>query len=212
MAGIGGLFGSAFNPVNIMQLAAGPVGWASLAARVIMQAVGQQVIQSLGQKLGLPQGVIDMAKTAFGAASGGSPLSIGDAATQIGGSFGLSAAEQGAFARDLGQQAEDIAQKLFTASREGSDRAKTEGSRNGKVGSGNWLRAIAEAMAASMDSKIEEMQSLAKTYDGQSKDNKSTKTMTDLQVATQEFSYIMQSTTNMIKTIGEGLSTMARKG
>ncbi|MGK6318087.1 hypothetical protein [Sphingomonas sp. DT-204] len=207
-----GLTGSLFNPISLAQVAMGPAGWASLAARVVMQAVGQQIIQSLGQKLGLPQGVIDMAKTAFSSAAGGSPLSIGDAVGQIGGNYGMTAAAQGALTRELTNQAENIAEKLFTASREGSDRAKTEGSRNGKVGSGNWLRAIAEVMASSMDNKIEEMQSLAQTYDSQSKDNKSTQTMTDLQVATQEFSYIMQSTTNMIKTIGEGLSTMARKG
>lgn len=218
MSFLGGLTGSLFNPISLAQVAMGPAGWASLAARVVMQAVGQQIIQSLGQKLGLPQGVIDLAKTAFSTAAGGagglggSPLSIGDAVGQVASGSGMTAAAQGALTRELTDQAENIAEKLFTASREGSDRAKTEGSRNGKVGSGNWLRAIAEAMAASMDSKIEEMQSLAKTYDGQSKDNKSTKTMTDLQVATQEFSYIMQSTTNMIKTIGEGLSTIARKG
>ncbi len=208
---IGGFLGSVVNPVSLMQLAMGPAGWASLAVRTLGAAIGQQVLQQLGEKLGLPQGVIDIAKSSFSAAVGGAPASIADAVSTVGNGI-FSPAQQGAMTRELSQQAENIAEKLFTASREGSDRAKTEGSRNGKVGSGNWLRAIAEVMAQSMDSKIEEMQSLAQTYDSQSKNNKSTKTMTDLQVATQEFSYIMQSTTNMIKTIGEGLSTMARKG
>ncbi len=208
---IGGVLGSVVNPVSLMQLAMGPAGWASLAVRTLGAAIGQQVLQQLGEKLGLPQGIIDIAKSSFSAAVGGAPASIADAVSTVGNGI-FSPAQQGAMTRELSQQAENIAEKLFTASREGSDRAKTEGSRNGKVGSGNWLRAIAEVMAQSMDSKIEEMQSLAQTYDSQSKNNKSTKTMTDLQVATQEFSYIMQSTTNMIKTIGEGLSTMARKG
>lgn len=208
---IGGVLGSVVNPVSLMQLAMGPAGWASLAVRTLGAAIGQQVLQQLGEKMGLPQGIIDIAKSSFSAAVGGAPASIADAVSTVGNGI-FSPAQQGAMTRELSQQAENIAEKLFTASREGSDRAKTEGSRNGKVGSGNWLRAIAEVMAQSMDSKIEEMQSLAQTYDSQSKNNKSTKTMTDLQVATQEFSYIMQSTTNMIKTIGEGLSTMARKG
>lgn len=208
---IGGVLGSVVNPVSLMQLAMGPAGWASLAVRTLGAAIGQQVLQQLGEKLGLPQGIIDIAKSSFSAAVGGAPASIADAVSTVGNGI-FSPAQQGTMTRELSQQAENIAEKLFTASREGSDRAKTQGSRNGKVGSGNWLRAIAEVMAQSMDSKIEEMQSLAQTYDSQSKNNKSTKTMTDLQVATQEFSYIMQSTTNMIKTIGEGLSTMARKG
>ena len=71
---------------------------------------------------------------------------------------------------------------------------------------------VAEVRSANYSFSRQRLGSSAQTYDSQSKNNKSTKTMTDLQVATQEFSYLMQSTTNMIKTIGEGLSTMARKG
>lgn len=210
---IGGLFKSFINPMTLAQLAMGPAGWASLAAKMIVSAVGQQVIQLLGQKLGLPQGMIDIAKTAFSAASGGANIgSIEQTVAEVAAGIGASAMQEGQMARQATQAAENIAEKLFQASREGSERAKTDGAKDGKAGKGNWLRAIAEVMAASMDKKIEEMQQLAKAYDSQSKDNKSTKTMTDLQVATQEFSYLMQSTTNMIKTIGEGLSTMARKG
>jgi isopenicillin N synthase-like dioxygenase len=213
MSFLSGIMKSVINPMTIAQLAMGPAGWASLAARMIIQAVGQQVIQLLGQKLGLPQGMIDIAKTAFSASTGGvNGQTIGEAVQQATEGLGFSPMQQGQIARDMSQKAENIAEKLFQASREGSERAKTDGAKDGKTGKGNWLRAIAEVMAASMDKKIEEMQQLAQAYDSQSKDNKSTKTMTDLQVATQEFSYLMQSTTNMIKTIGEGLSTMARKG
>ncbi|NLS25187.1 hypothetical protein S2M10_01500 [Sphingomonas sp. S2M10] len=208
---LSGLTRSLVNPISLASLAMGPAGWASLAVRTLGAAIGQQVLQQLGEKLGLPQGMIDIAKSTFSTAIGGAPGSIADAVSTVGSGI-FSPAEQGAMAREMSNQADSIAEKLFTASREGSDRAKTDSSREGKIGSGNWLRAIAEVMAQSMDGKIEEMQSLAQTYDSQSKSNKSTKTMTDLQVATQEFSYIMQSTTNMIKTIGEGLSTMARKG
>lgn len=211
MSLLGGLTRSLVNPISLASLAMGPAGWASLAVRTLGAAIGQQVLQQLGEKLGLPQGMIDIAKSSFSASIGGAPSSIADAVSTVG--YGvLSPSEQGAMTREMSQQAENIAENLFAASREGSDRAKTEGSREGRAGSGNWLRAIAEVMAQSMDAKIDEMQSLAQTYDSQSKNNKSTKTMTDLQVATQEFSYLMQSTTNMIKTIGEGLSTMARKG
>jgi hypothetical protein len=211
MGFLSGILRSVINPMTLAQLAMGPAGWASLAMRTIGTAIAQQVIQQLGQRLGLPQSMISMAQMAFSAASGtqGFPTTVDGAVRQLAQQFNLSPTEQGQLARSANNDINTFAERMFEASRTGKQRAQTEGSREGK---GNWLRQLAEAMAAIMDSKMQEMSDLAKTYDGQSKDNKSTKTMTDLQVATQEFSYLMQSTTNMIKTIGEGLSTMARKG
>lgn len=161
MSLLGGLSRSLVNPISLASLATGPAGWASLAVRTLGAAIGQQGLQQLGEKLGLPLGMIDIAKSSFGAAVDGVPGSIADAVSTVG--YGiLCPSEQGAMTREMSQQAENIAENLFAASREGSDRAKTEGSREGRAGSGNWLRAIAEVMAQSMDAKIDEMQSRAR--------------------------------------------------
>jgi hypothetical protein len=57
-----GITSSLINPVSLAQLAMGPAGWASLAMRTIGAAIAKEVIQQLGQQLGLPQGVINMAR------------------------------------------------------------------------------------------------------------------------------------------------------
>jgi putative effector of murein hydrolase len=70
MSFLGGIMKSLVNPMSLMQLAMGPAGWASLAMKTIGSQIAMQVIQKLGQQLGLPQPMIDMAQAAFANASG----------------------------------------------------------------------------------------------------------------------------------------------
>ncbi|WP_010542926.1 hypothetical protein [Sphingomonas elodea] len=72
------------------------------------------------------------------------------------------------------------------------------------------LSLMRNALAAAMDQKISDMDSLSRSLDKQGK-NRSPKTSTDLTVAGQEFGYLMSTTSTVIKTIGEGLNSMARK-
>lgn len=207
---LGGLMGSAFNPVTAMtQLAMGPAGWASLAVQVLGSAIGKQVIQQLGQQLGLPQGMINMAQNAFAAGTGtiGGPATIAEAVSQLAQAFNLSPTEQGELQRSAEQDSRDMFEKLSESFKSGKEMAESR-----KAGSGkrSWLQVIADSMAEALDKKVEDMDKMAKALDKQGS-NKSVKASTDLQVAGQEFSYLMNASSTVIKTIGEGLSSMARK-
>jgi len=74
----------------------------------------------------------------------------------------------------------------------------------------SWLQAIADSMSAVLDKKVADMDQMSRSLDKQGS-NKSVKASTDLQVAGQEFSYLMNASSTVIKTIGEGLSGMSRK-
>ena len=52
MSFLGGIMKSVVNPMTLAQLAMGPAGWASIAAKAVMSAVAQQVIQKVGDQLG----------------------------------------------------------------------------------------------------------------------------------------------------------------
>lgn len=208
---LGGLMGSVFNPVTAMtQLAMGPAGWASLAVQLLGSAIGKQVIQQLGQQLGLPQGMINLAQNAFAAGTGtiGGPSTIADAVSQLGQAFNLSPAQQGELQRAAEQDSRDMFEQLADAFKSGKDMAEAKKAAAG--GKRSWLQVIADSMAEALDKKVEDMDKMAKALDKQGS-NKSVKASTDLQVAGQEFSYLMNASSTVIKTIGEGLSSMARK-
>ncbi|MGK6354136.1 hypothetical protein ACMGDH_02790 [Sphingomonas sp. DT-207] len=207
---LGGLMGSVFNPVTAMtQLAMGPAGWASLAVQLLGSAIGKQVIQQLGQQLGLPQGMINMAQNAFSAGTGtiGGPATIAEAVSQLGQAFNLSPAEQGELQRSAEQDSREMFEQLSEAFKSGKDMAEAKKTAGGKR---SWLQVIADSMAEALDKKVEDMDKMAKALDKQGS-KKSVKASTDLQVAGQEFSYLMNASSTVIKTIGEGLSSMARK-
>lgn len=211
MSFLSGIMSSVINPATLMQLAMGPAGWASLAARMIGSAIAQQVIQQLGQQMGLPQGMIDLAKTGFAAASGtqGMPSTITEAVSQLAEQYGLSAIQQGELSRAANTDANTMFEKLAEAFKSGHDRAESQKGRSGKSGR-SWLQVIADSMAEALDKKVQDMDKMAQALDKQGS-NKSVKASTDLQVAGQEFSYLMNASSTVIKTIGEGLAAMARK-
>jgi len=204
-----GITSSLINPISLAQLAMGPAGWASLAMRTIGAAIAKEVIQQLGQQLGLPQGVINMAENAFSAATGtmGGPASIAEAVAGLAQQFGLSPSQQGELTRAAQNDSRDMFEKLAEAFQAGKEKAEAKkSSKDGR----SWLQAIADSMSTVLDKKVEDMDKMAQALDKQGT-NRSTKSSTDLQVAGQEFSYLMNSTSTVIKTIGEGLSGMARK-
>ena len=215
MSFLSGIMKSVINPATLMQLAMGPAGWASIAAKAVMTAVAQQVIQQLGQQLGLPPAIINMAQQAFAQASGQpgiGKLNLGEVIGNLAQDFNLSPMQAGELQRAAEFDIQDIVKNMAAAAKEGNEKGDRVGSK-GKGGS--FMRRIAEAMAKAMDGKIEEMEGLAKKMDAVKHEkgkSDSTQINTDLTVATQEFSMMMQATANIIKTIGEGLSTAARKG
>ena len=208
-----GMAKSLINPMSLMQLAMGPAGWASLAMKTIGSQIAMQVIQKLGQELGLPPAAINLAQSAFASASGQPGLAQQNIRETIGGivrDLNLSAMDQGKLERAVEFDIQNMLKDLVKAAKNGNDKA--ERGRGDKGGS--FMRRIAEAMALVMDGQIKEMEGLAKKMDAVKHDKvktDSTQIQTDLTVATQEFNMTMQATSNMIKTIGEGLAAMARK-
>lgn len=207
MSFLGNIVRSVVNPVSLMQVAMGPAGWAALAARTIGAAIGQELIKAIGQKFGLPQGMIDLAQSGFAAATGtqGGARTISGAVGELVDRFGLSPFQQGQLTRAATNDMKDMFFKLQDAVKE----AKEKSEARGKAGR-SWLQAIADSLAVALDAKVKDMDTLAKSLDKQGS-NRSVKSSTDLTVAGQEFSYLMSATSSVIKTIGEGLGAMARK-
>ncbi|MHA6316177.1 hypothetical protein ACXYN8_00750 [Altererythrobacter sp. CAU 1778] len=204
-----GIARSLVNPVNLASLAMGPAGWANLAMRTIGSQIAMNALQQIGQRMGLPQPMIDLAQASFANQMGMPGLArqnVREAVSAFASESNLSLRDQASLERAANDDLNNLIFKLGEAMTEGKERAKSAGSK----GKGSWLQKIADAMARALDSKIQDMDTMARALDKQGK-NRSIKASTDLQVAGQEFSYLMQSTSTVIKTIGEGLSTMARK-
>jgi len=160
MSGVmSGVLGSVLSPAGLAQISMGPPGWASLAAQTIGSQIGLNVLQQLGEKMGLPQPVIDLAQAAFGSAIGQPGLArenIGQAVSGFTKQMNLSPSEAGRLTRELEGTAdksmanlqkivETFAKKLL----EGPDggEKKEEG--------GSILLRIARALGALMDQKME---------------------------------------------------------
>ena len=71
---------------------------------------------------------------------------------------------------------------------------------------GSWLKAIAEVIGKRLDSAAAKIKS-----DSDSLNWESPKASSDFQAETQEFNLLMNTLTNAIKTMGEALTTAARK-
>lgn len=207
MSLVGGLIRSVVNPATIGQLLMGPAGWASLAIRTIGAAVGQQLIQQLGQRLGLPQGVINFAQNAFAAASGtqGMPQTIAGAVGQLAQQFNLSPAQQGALERSARNDLNSMLQDLV-----GSDEFKSAKSGGGK----GFLEKIAVALGQALDRKMNKAASLADQIgrQGDSSQSKLGELNGKMAATSQEISILSNALNNTIKTIGEAEATIARKG
>jgi len=198
----GGILSNVINPTNLAMLAMGPGGWAAMAAKTLMSAVGQQVIQQLGEKLGLPQSTIDLAQGAFCASMGdtrGATQNIGQVVQGIADRTGASPFEAASAERDLN----DIVDKMSTNLAE-SREAKEAKASGGK----SWLMAIAEALGRTSDKLAKEMDDMSKTLgEGENKSSQNLK----FGAKSQEFSQFFSSANTVIKTLGEALSQGARK-
>ena len=199
MSFLGGILKSVINPATLMQLAMGPAGWASIAMKAVISAVGQQVIQQLGQQLGLPQSIISLAQNAFSAASGGqgAPSSIPQLAAQ----FGLSAMQEGQLQRSVDNAVNDMVSSLG----EGKDFKEAK-----STGGKSWIMAIAEALGKQADKLAKEMDDMsAKLGSGDEKSRASDNLK--FGAKSQEFSMFFSSANTVIKSIGEALASGARK-
>ena len=196
-------------------LLGGPIGMmAAQLAKQVMVSIVDQVIDSLpiDQSLkdilqaGFHAGIGDVpgalqnineAIEAFGQEAGGSPSDIGQM--------------QGA-ADDFRGEMEDFFSNLVQTiidSADDNDDGSTVASSRGGGRTGNapgWLYAIAEVMGKKLDETAHNMADLAEKVDSEDPS-----TATDFQVASQQFSIIMNTTSTALKAIGEGMVSAARK-
>ena len=218
MSFLSGIMKSIINPATLMQLAMGPAGWASLAMRTIGMAIAQQVIQQIGQKLGLPPAIISMAQQAFSAAAGqpGAGVStIAEAVSQFAQQTGLSPADAG----NAERQSNVLLDKFVKDSLEGNGGEESPSALTGGKAE-SFLVAFAKALGKTMDSKMNRMMDVSKQIDKetQAANNSGGKKQavigelsSTLQGLGQELSFISQAAANSIKSIGEAASAMARK-
>lgn len=206
MSFLGGIMKSIINPATLMQLAMGPAGWASIAAKAVMTAVAQQVIQKLGQELGLPPIVINMAQQAFAQSAGlqnpGSSIpSLRDTLSSIGQSGNFSPTDMGSAER-LAHEGVDRIFGQMTESKEFKE-AKAGGGKS-------WLMAIAEALGRTADKLAKEMDDMSQklgTGDEKSKASDNLK----FGAKSQEFNQFFSAANTVIKGLGEALASGARK-
>jgi hypothetical protein len=198
-----------FNPVNLVSQAAlaAATGGTSLFAQMAMQLasqIGQQVIQQMGQELGLPQSAIDLAQGAFAGSLGdyqGVSQNLQEAASSFAGAAGASPAEQGEYSREVTNSVDDLVSHM-------ADGDDVKAARSGGRGGGqSWLMALAEALGKKLDKMADDMASMADQIT-----DKTPSLTAKFGAKSQEFSILMNATTNAIKSVGEGLANSARKG
>ncbi|MGB7418508.1 MAG: hypothetical protein WA918_04965 [Erythrobacter sp.] len=216
---IGGIF-NAVNPLSSLALvAAGPAGWMALATKTMLSAVGQQVIQRIGQQLGLPQGVIDLAQSQFASNIGdnrGARLNIREAASALADQFNLTPRQEGELRRAGDSMMDNLNRMLMDRMRESGDQ-ESQAAQSGGAGQKSLLMKIAVAMGQLLDRKMTEMGGLTDDIGrlgtiNNSNQSKLGELTGKLQGLGQEVNMLSNAMTNTIKSIGEANTTIARKG
>jgi hypothetical protein len=229
---IGGIFKSLINPMSLMQLAMGPAGWASLAMKMATQQLASMVIQQIGQKMGLPASMISAAQAAFGQASGigsnGDFSLNGFSARSMDAMLknaGFSATERGSIIRDMQKQVQDQVKNEMKDSIQdfinNINRERTNKKLNSDIkavmnGKGSILMKLAIALGQIADQKMNDMAKKAEQIGNMGKieagnQSKFSQMNAELSALGQEFGIISQAMNNVLKSIGEGASTVARK-
>lgn len=205
MSFLSGILKSVINPATLMQLAMGPAGWASLAMKTIGTAILQQVIQQVGQQLGLPPAILNMAQQAFSAASGQpfNPLGVAGAVEQFGQMINASPAEIGDAQRGANDVVKQMVDSILKRARDGG------ADEDGASGPQSRLMKLAKAMGKLLDKKMDQMIAVGDKMD---KADKQGSLSAQMQALGQELGMISNALNNTIKSIGESNTTLARKG
>ena len=193
--GIGSIVNTALRVAPIMM---GPAGLATIAARQFMAQAGMNILQNVGQRLGLPQPVIDMAQASFAASAGMPGLARQNMFQAAMGLPNMNANEAGMLSR----QVDSALDRLVGSLSEGKDAKEARASGRGK----SWIMALASALGKKLDAKAAQVENLANAIN-----DKKPSTTAKFGAAAQEFSILMNAATTAIKTLGEASAGMARK-
>jgi Type III secretion needle MxiH, YscF, SsaG, EprI, PscF, EscF len=174
--------------LNVASMAFPQLKMATALLGMFSQAATQGIQAGLSQatqQLGLPKFIADMVSKELQKVLGGAAQGAG---------------EQDAAGKSFIEQlAQGIAKSL-------GDELEKSGASAG-TGKKGWLRAMAEALGNIANKAAKELEQMGQ---GITKDDP--KKLTEYQAATQEFSLLMNTFTNAIKTIGEGNANATRKG
>ena len=212
---VGGIFDVAATAIGGMF--GGPIG-AMIAqlAKQVMTAVVDKVIDQLPTD----QSTKDLLQTAFHAGMGDTAGAIQNArefVDDMAQQTGASPSDQADAQRSV-NDFQDAMQQLLTQmvqqndennqDSKGSDAPVQRGGTAAQGGGGGkgWLWAIAEALGKQCNQLADEMQQKADSLDA-----KDPKSVAEFQTITQQFSLLMNTTTNAIKSLGEAMANTARK-
>jgi hypothetical protein len=203
MSGIGGILGGGNilgSLLNVASMFFPPLQMAGALFNMLGSAVGQAIngaLNQLQQESGLPKFIGDAVKQALQEALGGSQQATDPAAQQqVNEQFGDQMKQ---FVENLVRQVvEDVKQERENQAGEGAGAAS---------GKGGWLVALATAFGKIADKAAAELESAGKNLN-----NENPSEMIEYQAKAQEFSQMMNTFTNAIKTIGEANANTVRKG
>jgi len=217
--GGGGILGAA---LNVASIAFPPLGIATSLANMVTQGVGQavnQAVQQLTQQCGMPKFlgslIGDIVKNALKELCPQTQPQCDQAAKDN-------------FGGDVRSIMDDLMKSIFEGAKNIMDNCKGEkGGKGGKGGAkasaGSWLEAIALAMgeaAGNKAAKMVELSNKLKELSSAGGDEKAQQAAAkemnavnaQFQAASQEFNMLQSAFSNAIKSIGEGMTQMARKG
>jgi hypothetical protein len=235
--GGGGIVGAA---LNIASVAFPPLGIATSLANMVTQGVGQAVNQAVGtlcREFGMPKFVGDMVRGVVDQVVDRlSQHSDPACDAHVGGQNGVQDLMKD-FVRDLCSKIVEATRKNLEGD-ESCGGGKGKGKGTGAT-AGSWLQAIAIAMGQIAGDKASQMVELSKKMsdlnaegqgltgklDGASDQDKAkiqsqqqdnarefSVVQAQFQATSQEFSILQNTFSNALKSIGEGLTTMGRKG
>ncbi len=225
MSGIFGIGGGGFlstlENVAMQGAMAAATGGTSLAVTAalqgVMMAVGDQVIAQVGQQLGLPSAVIDMAQAAFHAEAGdtgGAVQDLGQAVGQLGQTTGADNFQTGELQQQAQQGADATAnQALAQMQTDGMKQSSSSTDIAAATKGKSLLIAMAIALGSAADDKMKEMFDDSTKLGSLKAGDKGYAQLTgEIQGLGQEISLITNALSNAMKSIGEGATTLARKG
>lgn len=212
---VGGIFDVAATAIGGMF--GGPIGAmiAQLAKQVMMSVVDKVI-----EQLPTDQSTKDLLQAGFHAGMGDTEGAIQNArefVDDIAQQSGASPSDQADAQRSI-NDFQDAMQQLLTQmvqqndennqDSKGSDAPVQRGGTAAQGGGGGkgWLWAIAEALGKQCNQLADEMSAKADSLDA-----KDPKSVAEFQTITQQFSLLMNTTTNAIKSLGEAMANTARK-
>lgn len=228
-----GALGSVFGGGNIFSMVMSvasmvfpPLAIANSLSNVLTQAIGtaiNQAVDTLVKEFGMPSFVGDAVKGLAGQVLGNQMKdTIPEADEAVANNQGV---------QDWSQKfIEDLSSKIVESARKGIEKAdgKEAKGKGGKQSAGSWLEAIALAMGTIAGDKAAKMVNLSQKMadlnaDGKSIDKDDTQAQQQnarefsevqalFQATSQEYSILQNTFANAIKSIGEGLTAMGRKG